>query len=69
MTHQKFGISLSPRIAQQLDDLVEECVDLGASRSEIVEAILTAYFNSDEDRTATTRELVVQMRQSRQENS
>ena len=69
MTRPKFGISPSPRIAQQLDDLVEECVDLGASRSEIVEAVLTAYFNTDEDRTATTRELVVRLRQSRQEEA
>ena len=66
MTRQKFGISPSSRITQQLDNLVEECIDLGASRSEIVEAILTAYFNTDEDRTATTRELVVRLRQSRQ---
>jgi metal-responsive CopG/Arc/MetJ family transcriptional regulator len=68
MTRQKFGISPSPRIAQQLDDLVEECVDLGASRSEIVEAVLTAYFDTGEDRTATTRELVVRLRKSRQKD-
>ena len=30
MTRPKFGISPSPEIAQQLDDLVDECVDLGA---------------------------------------
>ncbi len=68
MTRQKFGIAPSPRIAQQLDDLVEECVDLGGSRSEIVEAVLTAYFDTDEDRTATTRELIVRLRQSRQKD-
>lgn len=67
MTRPKFGISPSPRIAQQLDDLVESCVDFGASRSEIVEAVLTAYFDADEDRTTTTRELVVRLRRSRQE--
>jgi metal-responsive CopG/Arc/MetJ family transcriptional regulator len=66
MTRPKFGISPSPEIAQQLDDLVDECVDLGASRSEIVEAILTAYFEADEDRDSTTRELVIRLRQTRQ---
>ncbi len=66
MTRPKFGISPSPEIAQQLDDLVEECVDLGASRSEIVEAILTAYFETDEDRGPTTRELIIRLRQTRQ---
>lgn len=65
MTRQKFGISPSAHIVQQLDDLVEECADLGASRSEIVEAVLTAYFDTDEDRTTTTRELVMRLRRSR----
>jgi metal-responsive CopG/Arc/MetJ family transcriptional regulator len=65
MTRPKFGISPSPRIAQELDDLVEACVDLGASRSEIVEAVLSAYLDTDEDRITTTRELVVRLRQTR----
>ncbi len=65
MTRPKFGISPSPQVAQQLDDLVDACVDLGASRSEIVEAVLSAYFDSDEDRTSTTRELIVRLRESR----
>ena len=66
MTRPKFGISPSPRIAHHLDDLVEDCVDLGASRSEIVEAILSAYLDTDEDRSTTTRELIVRLRQARQ---
>jgi metal-responsive CopG/Arc/MetJ family transcriptional regulator len=66
MTRPKFGISPSPQIAHHLDGLVEDCVDLGASRSEIVEAILTAYFDTDEDRSTTTRELIVRLRQARQ---
>jgi metal-responsive CopG/Arc/MetJ family transcriptional regulator len=65
MTRQKFGISPSVQIVHQLDDLVEECADLGATRSEIVEAILTAYFDTDEDRTVTTRELIIRLRRSR----
>ena len=66
MTRPKFGISPSPQIANHLDDLVEKCVDLGASRSEIVEAILAAYFDTDEDRSTTTRELIVRLRHARQ---
>jgi metal-responsive CopG/Arc/MetJ family transcriptional regulator len=65
MTRPKFGISPSPQVAQQLDNLVEECVDLGASRSEIVEAVLSAYLGTDEDRISTTRELVIRLRESR----
>lgn len=65
MTRPKFGISPSPQVAQQLDNLVEECVDLGASRSEIVEAVLSAYLDTNEDRISTTRELVIRLRESR----
>lgn len=66
MTRPKFGISPSPQTAHHLDDLVEECVDLGAAGSGIVEAILTAYFDTDEDHSTTTCELLVRLRQVRQ---
>ena len=65
MTRPKFGISPSPQVAQQLNNLVEECVDLGASRSEIVEAVLSAYLDTDGDQISTTRELVIRLRESR----
>jgi metal-responsive CopG/Arc/MetJ family transcriptional regulator len=37
------GVSVRTELVEELDTLVDECSDLGASRSEIVEAILTAY--------------------------
>ena len=42
-------MSISEELGEELDELTEECVDLQASRSEVVEAILTAYFQSDVD--------------------
>ena len=62
MVLEKFGLAVSDELVDELDELVEECADLGASRSEIVEAILTAYFKSDVDHAARVRELIIRRR-------
>lgn len=62
MAREKFGVAVAGELADELDELVEECADLGASRSEIVEAILTAYFQSDVDHTERVRELIIRRR-------
>lgn len=49
MSNTEFGASISEELGEELDELTEECVDLQASRSEVVEAILTGYFQSDVD--------------------
>ncbi len=38
----KLGVLIENSIAHEMDELVDECADLGASRSEIVEAGPTA---------------------------
>ena len=62
MAKEKFGVAVSNDLVDELDELVDESADLGASRSEIVEAILTAYFQSDVDHTARVRELIIRRR-------
>jgi metal-responsive CopG/Arc/MetJ family transcriptional regulator len=62
MTNTEFGVSISDELVVELDELTEECVDLQASRSEVVEAILTAYFQSDVDHEARVRELIIRRR-------
>jgi metal-responsive CopG/Arc/MetJ family transcriptional regulator len=62
MAREKFGVAVAGELADELDELVEECADLGASRSEIVEAILTAYFQSDVDHAERVRELIIRRR-------
>lgn len=62
MTRTKMGVSVRTELVEELDTLVDECSDLGASRSEIVESILTAYFQNDEERIEKTRELVIRNR-------
>lgn len=57
------GVSLRPELVDELNTLVDEYSDLGASRSEIVEAILVAYLQGDEERIKKTRELVIRNRE------
>lgn len=62
MARTKFGVAVSPDIVEELDELVENCADLRATRSEVVEAILVAYLQTDADRTRKTRQLLVENR-------
>ena len=62
MSNTEFGVSISDELVEDLDDLTEQCVDLQVSRSEVVEAILTAYFQSDIDHEARVRELIIRRR-------
>jgi metal-responsive CopG/Arc/MetJ family transcriptional regulator len=62
MLNTEFGVSIGDEPVEELDELTEECVDLQASRSEVVEAILTAYFQSDVDHKARVRELIIRRR-------
>jgi len=62
MSRTKMGVSIRTELVDELDILVDGCSDLGASRSEIVEAILTAYFQNEEKRIEQTRELIIRNR-------
>jgi metal-responsive CopG/Arc/MetJ family transcriptional regulator len=62
MAKAKFGIAVDEEIVQEVDELVAECDDLGASRSEIVEAILTAFIQSDSDHAKQVREVIIRKR-------
>lgn len=62
MSKSKFGIAVADEIVSELESIHEACADLDASRSEIVEAILTAYFQSDVDHTARVREMIIRRR-------
>ena len=62
MEKEKFGVAIAEDIVREINELVDECEDLGASRSEIVEAILTAYIQSDTDHVEQVRELIIRQR-------
>ena len=55
MAKEKFGIAVNEEIVQEVDELVAECDDLGASRSEIIEAILTAFIQTESDHARQAR--------------
>jgi metal-responsive CopG/Arc/MetJ family transcriptional regulator len=62
MTKEKFGIAVEEDIVQEVDELAAECDDLGASRSEIVEAILSAFVQSEANHTEQVREIIIRRR-------
>jgi metal-responsive CopG/Arc/MetJ family transcriptional regulator len=62
MDREKFGVALPEELVDELEELVDECADLGAPGSEVVEAILTAYFESDVDHAARIREAIIRRR-------
>ena len=62
MAKQKFGVAVDEEIVREVDELVAECDDLGASRSEIVEAILTAFVQSESNHAKRMREIIIRKR-------
>lgn len=62
MSNTELDVSIADDLVEELDELTEQCVDLQASRSKVLEVILTAYFQSDIDYEARVRELVIRRR-------
>jgi metal-responsive CopG/Arc/MetJ family transcriptional regulator len=62
MGKEKFGVAVDEEIVQKVDELVAESVDIGASRSEIVEAILTAFVQSESNHAERVREIIIRKR-------
>ncbi|WP_136601157.1 ribbon-helix-helix protein, CopG family [Salinigranum halophilum] len=44
---EKLGVAVDEEILREVDELAAECDDLGVNRSEIVEAILTPFVQSE----------------------
>ena len=62
MAKEKFGVAVDEEIVQEVDDVVAACDDLGASRSEIVEAIPTAFVYSETTHVERVREIIIRKR-------
>ena len=62
MAKEKFGVAVDEEIVQEVDELVAECDGLGVSRSEIVEAILTAFVQSESNHAKRVREIIIRKR-------
>ncbi|WP_425498726.1 ribbon-helix-helix protein, CopG family [Haloplanus salilacus] len=62
MAKEKFGVAVDEEIVREVDELVAECGDLGVSRSEIVEAILIAFVQSEANHVERVREIIIRKR-------
>ena len=62
MAKEKFGIAVDEEIVQEVDELVADCDDLGAAGSEIVEAILAAFIQTESDHAQQVREIIIRKR-------
>lgn len=62
MAKRKFGVAVDEEIAKKVDELVAECEDPGAGGSEIVEAILAAFVQSETNHVERVREVIIQKR-------
>ena len=62
MAKEKFEVAVDEEIVQEVDELVAECDDLGANRSEIVEAILTAFVQTESNHAEQVREVIIRKR-------
>ncbi|KXA95343.1 transposase [candidate division MSBL1 archaeon SCGC-AAA259I07] len=60
-----FGVNIDENLVKELDEVVESSEYLHASRSEVVEAILTAYFRSDVNHEKKARELIIRRRKNK----
>ena len=62
MAKEKFGVAVDEEIVQEVDELVAECDDLGATRSEIVEAILIAFIQTESNHAEQVRKVIIRKR-------
>ena len=62
MSEQRCGVSVPKETSDKREMLGTECVDLRATRSEIIAAVLAAYFQSSDDTIDRTRALLTQYR-------
>ncbi len=59
MMKAKIGVSIEEDLSKKLEDLAQKMGELKVSKSELVEAILTAYFKSPVDHKEKAKELVM----------
>ncbi|MFC6977179.1 hypothetical protein ACFQL1_24615 [Halomicroarcula sp. GCM10025709] len=62
MAKETFGVAADEKIVREVDELVDECDDLGAAGSEIVEAILTAFVQSESNHVERVRKIIIRKR-------
>ena len=62
MAKEKFRIAIDEEIVQEVDEPVAECDNLGAAGFKIIEAILTAFIQTESDHAQQVREIIIRKR-------
>jgi metal-responsive CopG/Arc/MetJ family transcriptional regulator len=62
MSKNKIGVALSSDVIAKLDEIIELSTDLKMTRSEIINAILKAFFASKANPIEKGREIVIRCR-------
>jgi metal-responsive CopG/Arc/MetJ family transcriptional regulator len=62
MAKEKFGVTVDEEIVREVDELIAECDDLGVNRSEIVEAILTAFAQPETNHVEQEGKIIIRKR-------
>lgn len=57
MEKRSLGVMIEKYIIETLDEYVNECIDLGVSRSEVINAILKMYLDSEIDSKKNLKKL------------
>ena len=61
----KYGVSIEKELSEKLDSLVQSLPDMKVSKSEIIEAIIMAFFKSQLNHREKIRDIVTLSRQGK----
>lgn len=64
MSKKKFGVAVDEETVEEIDDIAEECKDIAASRSGIIDAILTEAMQREFTEVENIREIIKEKRAS-----
>jgi metal-responsive CopG/Arc/MetJ family transcriptional regulator len=62
MAKEKFSVAVDEEIVREVDELVDECDDLGTNRFETIEATFTAFVQSETNHVERVGEIIIQKR-------
>jgi metal-responsive CopG/Arc/MetJ family transcriptional regulator len=62
MVRTKFGVSIDDDTAAAIDEVASNCEDIDANRSDVIDAILTAFVEGNDEPTRRARELIIKKR-------
>jgi metal-responsive CopG/Arc/MetJ family transcriptional regulator len=62
MGRTKFGVSIDDDVAERIGEIASSCEDIDANRSDVIDGILTAFVEGNDEPTRRARELIIKKR-------